>query len=127
MSRSEKITKRVFEMLPGLISWFVITLPIWGGLLMPEITAYFILSFNAFWVYKSLSSVIFFTIGFFKIRNNENVDWMSKLRRLENVENSSKQLLQEVEELKSKRFSPIYFDKRSELKYPSLVKRLIFS
>ncbi|MDD3647504.1 MAG: glycosyltransferase family 2 protein [Candidatus Dojkabacteria bacterium] len=127
MSKSDKIIKRIFEMLPGLISWFVITLPIWGGILIPEITAYFILSFNAFWVYKSLSSVLFFTIGFFKIRNSENIDWMSKLERLDDITRSIGLIDEEMNELTEKRFDEAEFDKKTRNKYPLIAKRVIFS
>ncbi len=33
-------TRRALEILPGLISWFLILFPVWGSLLIPQVVAY---------------------------------------------------------------------------------------
>jgi hypothetical protein len=126
MSKKEKFIKRFFEMYPGILAWVVITLPIWGGIFFPEFTAYFVLVFNAFWVYKSLSSVVFFVIGYLKIRNNENVNWMSKLKRLENPDLGVCETEKEIDVLQKAKFSNMNFKQSSFSKIPNVLKRVLF-
>ncbi len=126
MSKKKDFLTRVFEVYPGLVAWFVITLPIWGGFLFPNFVAYFILVFNAFWVYKSLSSVLFFVIGYFRIRDAENTNWMAKLKNLDNSEESIAEIEERIEELKQKKYSDADFDRGRLKKIPRFAKRLLF-
>lgn len=69
-------TKRALEILPGLFSWTLILLPIWGGLFIPYVVAYFILFFDIYWFYKSFSLVIAAYISANKIRRAEKLNWV---------------------------------------------------
>lgn len=127
MSKKKKIKKRIFEMYPGIVAWVVITCPIWGGIFFPVATGYFILIFNAFWVYKSISSVLFFIIGYLKIRNNENVDWMGKLARLENPHKGIVQLNSELKDLTNEKFSKKKYIGTFYDKVPTILQKLVFA
>ncbi len=72
-------TKRFLEILPGFFSWNIILFLVWGGYFFPEITAYFILGFNVFWVYKGLALVISATLAHFKISASEHINWMEEV------------------------------------------------
>ena len=61
---------RFLEILPGFISWTLILSPIWASLLFPYILAYFILFFDVFWLYKSVSLTITAYLASKKIRVN---------------------------------------------------------
>lgn len=126
MSKKERLFQRFFEMYPGLFAWSVITCPIWGGIFFPVATAYFVLIFNAFWVYKSLSNVVQFIIGYFRIRNGENTDWMSKLKRLDNLDVSMKDLKGEMKVLKEADFREDQLPKSRFNKLPKVLKKLLF-
>ncbi|MBN2015325.1 glycosyltransferase family 2 protein [Candidatus Dojkabacteria bacterium] len=127
MSKKDRFIKRLFEIYPGILAWTVITSPFWGGILFPEVIAYFVLVFNAFWVYKSLSSVLFFIIGYFKIRDAENADWMSKLKRLDNIEAGKKELVVEINELEDVKFSDDIFKKKPFQNIPLFLKKILFN
>lgn len=71
-------TKRLLEILPGLMSWTVILSPIWASLLVPTLLAYFILFFDMYWFYKSYSLVINAYRGAKKIKKAEKVNWLEK-------------------------------------------------
>lgn len=71
-------TKRLLEILPGLMSWTVILSPIWASLLIPTLLAYFILFFDMYWFYKSYSLVINAYRGAKKIKQAEKVNWLEK-------------------------------------------------
>ncbi len=126
MPLKEKLIKRIFEVYPGLLAWACITCPIWGGIFFPEMTAYFILVFNAFWVYKSLSTGLFYFMGYFRVRNGENTDWMSKLKRLENLTSSIREIKSDIADLKHKKFDWKEYNDPKFKKLPVLFQKIIF-
>jgi len=48
-------SQRVLEILPGFFSWSLILFPLWGSFLWPIGVAYFIIAFDIYWLYKSVS------------------------------------------------------------------------
>ncbi len=126
MIRKERLSKRFFEIIPGVIAWVMITSPIWGGIFFPVQIAYFILIFNSFWVYKSFSAMIFFIVGFFRIRNAENVNWLKKVKRLENIDVSIGEIKKEIETLESVKFDKKRFEGSYLQRLPGIFKRLLF-
>ncbi len=85
-SRYPVKTRRSLELLPGIISWTLILFPIWGSYLIPTFLAYFILFFDVYWFYKSLSLAIFSFIGTNKIKDAEKKNWLKKAQDLKNFE-----------------------------------------
>lgn len=77
-SRYPVKTRRLLELLPGFVSWTLILFPIWGSLLIPTILTYFILFFDVYWFYKSISLAIFSFIGTNKIKDAEKKNWLGK-------------------------------------------------
>jgi cellulose synthase/poly-beta-1,6-N-acetylglucosamine synthase-like glycosyltransferase len=75
-------TQRFLEILPGFFSWSLILFPVWGSLLIPEIVAYYIIAFNIYWLYRSLSLAVLAIVAHFRIQANRRYDWMSELRKM---------------------------------------------
>lgn len=76
---------RLLEMLPGLISWTLILSPVWGSLLFPYALAYFILFFDVFWLYKSMSLTITAYLASKKIRAAERINWWEKAKEAPHI------------------------------------------
>lgn len=74
--------KRLLEIIFPLITWFIITLPLWLSPFHPAVVAYFILTFNIYFFYKSLSVALFSTLSFFRLKNLSTVDWASHAQSL---------------------------------------------
>ncbi|MDO8488434.1 MAG: glycosyltransferase family 2 protein [bacterium] len=72
--------KRVLEILPGFTSWNLILFLFWGGYFFPVFTAYFILAFDVFWVYRGLTLTVAAVLAHFKIRASEHVDWVKEIK-----------------------------------------------
>jgi hypothetical protein len=72
--------KRVLEIIPGFVSWNLILFLVWGGYFFPVFTAYFILAFDVFWVWKGLSLTIAAVISHLRIKAAEKLDWMKEVR-----------------------------------------------
>jgi len=71
---------RFYEMIPGFFAWFVILFPIWGSFVVPKLVAYFVLTFLVYWLYKSFKSAILATLGYFKIQNAKNTNWLEEFK-----------------------------------------------
>nr|MBI5455651.1 glycosyltransferase family 2 protein [Candidatus Levybacteria bacterium] len=79
-------TRRALEIMPGLISWTLITMPVWGSYFVPWFVAYFILFFDVYWFYRSFSLVITAFISARKIKKAERQNWLENAKPLENFE-----------------------------------------
>lgn len=79
-------TRRALELFPGMMVWLLILSPIWGSLFFPVQLAYFILFFDIYWVYRSISLVITASIASGKIKEAEKINWYDKSKRLADVD-----------------------------------------
>lgn len=77
-------THRILEVLPPLISIFLISMPFWGALFFPTQLAYFILFFDVYWLYKSVHLAICAFLSSKKIKKAEKTDWSALARTLPN-------------------------------------------
>lgn len=75
----ERKTQRVLEILPGFFSWSIILFPFWGAFLVPTAVAYFIITFDVYWLYQSFTTGILALLAHFKIKASSNFDWLGDL------------------------------------------------
>lgn len=73
-------TRRILEILPGMVSWFLILFPIWGSWLVPELVAYYIIAFSVYWFYRSMSTATLSILGYFKLKTYQVYDWMGDVK-----------------------------------------------
>jgi hypothetical protein len=81
---TEKITShryflRFGEMIVPLLTWILITLPVWLSPFHPAIVAYFIIAFDLYFLYKSLTTAYFAAISYRKISLFSDVNFREKL------------------------------------------------
>ncbi|PIX67844.1 hypothetical protein COZ41_02815 [Candidatus Shapirobacteria bacterium CG_4_10_14_3_um_filter_35_13] len=67
---------RLYEMIPGIVAWFVIFFPIWGSFLLPKAVAYFVIAFLVYWLYQSFKSALFAIRGYFLIISSQKTNWL---------------------------------------------------
>lgn len=77
--KNEKLVHRLLEILPGFFSWNIILFPYWGILIIPNVVAYFILTFNVYWFFQSLQLAIAATISHLRVQASMNYDWVLDL------------------------------------------------
>jgi hypothetical protein len=75
--------QRVLEMLPGAVTWLLVTSPIWAGLLLPRPFALAVLAFDIFWLYLSVTTAIRAVRGYRRLRAAERTDWHAACRAAE--------------------------------------------
>lgn len=72
----------MLEMVPGTISWAVLILPLWLSFSYPWLVAYFVLSFDFYWLCRALWFSAAVIVAYARIRRVLASDWT---QRLENV------------------------------------------
>lgn len=75
-------TQRFLEILPGFTSWSLILFPVWGSFLIPEIVAYYIIAFDVYWLYRSLTMAVLAIVAHLKIRASAAYDWLRDVKKL---------------------------------------------
>lgn len=72
--------QRLFEILPGFVSWNMILFPYWGILVMPVVVAYYVLLFDIYWFYQSLTTAITASISHLRIQATKKLNWVKELQ-----------------------------------------------
>ncbi len=65
-----------------VMSWVLITLPLWLSPFHPAVVAYFILAFNVYFFYKSAQTVFYCVLSYRQIQLHQEVPFASKLKKL---------------------------------------------
>ncbi|MFH2118140.1 MAG: glycosyltransferase family 2 protein, partial [Candidatus Paceibacterota bacterium] len=74
-------TQRALEILPGFVSWSLILFPIWGSFIVPNIVAYYVITFSVYWLYRSLMVAVLSIAAHFKIQASSRFDWIADLKK----------------------------------------------
>lgn len=72
-------TQRFLEILPGFVSWSLILFPFWGSIFIPNIVAYYVITFAVYWVYRSLTLAVLAVMAHFRIKAASKFDWIADL------------------------------------------------
>ncbi|HEX6475388.1 MAG TPA: glycosyltransferase family 2 protein [Candidatus Limnocylindria bacterium] len=78
-----RLLQRLLEMVPGFVSWAIIVGPIWLSFNYPSLVAYFVLSFDFYWLCRALWFAGAVIIAFRKIRRVQAQDWWARLQTLD--------------------------------------------
>jgi Glycosyl transferase family group 2 len=84
--RYEPRLTRSLEVISGSTSFAILSFPVWGSLLWPEIAAYFIILFDVYWLYKSVTLAVNATRGYLAIKKANKVNWSEMAEKLENYD-----------------------------------------
>jgi hypothetical protein len=77
-----RLLVRVLEMVPGTISWAILILPLWLSFSYPQLVAYFVLSFDFYWLCRALWFAAAVIVAYRRIRRVQGVDWTDRLAGL---------------------------------------------
>ncbi|MFN2483443.1 MAG: hypothetical protein ABR509_00705 [Candidatus Limnocylindria bacterium] len=77
--------QRLLEMVPGFTSWAVIILPIWLSFSYPSLVAYFVLSFDFYWLCRALWLAGAVFVAFRRVKAVLAVDWLERCEALRDL------------------------------------------
>jgi len=78
---------RATEMFVPLLTWILITFPLWLSPFHPALVAYFIIAFDLYFFYSSIKTVYFSTLSYSRILEYEKIDFASSIKELPDVAN----------------------------------------
>src|SRR3989304_8637559 len=70
---------RFLEFVPGVFSWSLILFPLWGAYLFPVGVAYYVIGFDVYWLYRSISTAFWAVLAHFRILATQSLDWMGEV------------------------------------------------
>ncbi len=76
---------RFFEMLPGLVTWGLLALPVVLSQISPRLCVFFILGYLLLWFAKSVGLDVRAVQGYRTIKKHEKLPWAQMLSELENT------------------------------------------
>ncbi len=77
---------KIFEILIPLISWLIITLPLWLSPFHPAVVAYFIITFDIYFFYKSIITVYHAVLSYKEITYHSKINYFNKIKKLKNLD-----------------------------------------
>ncbi|HSO29699.1 MAG TPA: hypothetical protein VLS28_07330 [Candidatus Sulfomarinibacteraceae bacterium] len=77
--------QRLLEIVPGALTWSLIVLSIGLSFRWPEIVAWFVLTFDVYWLYKALMLTGSVAAAFTMLRRTVGVDWRARTFGLRDV------------------------------------------
>ena len=83
-SPKERIIYRAFEILPGALAWITLLGVIFLSWLKPVWVAFFIITFDVYWLLKTVYLSFHLRAGYKRMKKQVNVNWMEELEKLRN-------------------------------------------
>jgi hypothetical protein len=77
---------RVFEILPGLLSWTILFLPAVLGIISPRLTAYFVIAYLLLWFVRTIGLTIRSIQGWKFLNQHRALPWAKLNQDLENLQ-----------------------------------------
>lgn len=78
------LSRRLFEIIIPLTTWFTITMPLWLSPFHPAVVAYLVIAFDVYFFYKTLRSSFMATISYVNIIKSKKVNWLVRAQVLPN-------------------------------------------
>lgn len=73
---------RFLEILPGAVTWLSLLMPVVFSFFWPAAVATFVLTFDLYWLYKSILMGYHLVLGYRGLRRDIRIDWLEKCRCL---------------------------------------------
>jgi len=86
-SPKERALFRLFEILPGLLTWLTLGGAVLSSWLAPKPTAIFIIIFVIYWLIRTIYFSFYLRAGYKEMRKNERIDWLKKIQTLTDFKN----------------------------------------
>jgi hypothetical protein len=90
---------RLLEILPGFVTWMLIVLPVALSFRFPGLVAWFVLSFDFYWLSKAVILCASVGICYHRIRGVLAADWSDRLRGLGDLGRREALLLQRLQDV----------------------------
>jgi hypothetical protein len=97
-----RLVQRLLEIIPGVVSWTLILLPIALSFTVPEVVAWFVLSFDFYWFYKALMLSGSVVVCYLRIKDVMGVDWRARTFALADMSGRREELDRLIPEVQAR-------------------------
>lgn len=125
---------KILEKIPVIATWLVIIFPLVGSFFVPKYVAIFVLTFNVFFLYRSIAFTLQFALSIVKLRSAEQVNWQAKVEGLDNIDSDIHELKQAKVKIQKLKFQPSLYTLSNKYrkisgvsKLPKFLQRIVFS
>lgn len=80
-----RLFQRFLEIIVPISSWFIITLPFWLSPFHPAVVAYFIITFDLYFFYKSIKTSYFAVISYIEILFHSKIKYHEKIKKIQSA------------------------------------------
>ncbi len=80
--KRERMLYRLFEIMPGFLSWATLALIFYLSFIQPVAIALFIIVFDVYWLIRVVYMTLHFRVAFARVRKNMKANWLEKLQQL---------------------------------------------
>lgn len=92
--------QRIFESIPGILTWFTLIGMFVFSWLLPVWMAVFIILFDIYWLYRTVYIATYSLMGYRKLSRWKKIDWMHRLLMIYKGDSLVTELTEEVDQLK---------------------------
>ncbi len=113
--KQEKITQRILEMIPGILTWAtLISLPLLS-FLVPVWIAVFIILFDIYWIHRTIFISTYSVLAFKKLQRGKMLNWWDKCQNISEPTKYAKQIKKRIIALQESRQAVKSFFQRRKI------------
>jgi hypothetical protein len=87
ISPKERRTQRILEVIPGILTWATLIGMFLFSFLLPTWVAYFIITFDIYWILRTIFIAYYSIGGYKKLRDGKRIDWWERCQNISNPAN----------------------------------------
>src|SRR3990167_1593095 len=80
---NKNTVKRILEIIPGILTWSALLLPILISIWAPVLIAIYVIIFDLYWLYRSLYLSRNIIVAYFRLKKETKINWMKNIRNYE--------------------------------------------
>lgn len=92
--------QRIFEIIPGFLTWFTLIGMFVFSWLIPVWTAVFIILFDIYWIYRTIYIATYSIMAYRKLKRWKQIDWRYRLERIFEGDSLLSEIKKEIKDLK---------------------------
>ncbi len=96
----ERRRQRIFEFIPGFLTWFTLIGMFVFSFLLPVWVAVFIIAFDIYWLFRTIYISFYSVVAYRKLERHKRIDWMDCCRKISDPDNFLNQVSLELKKLK---------------------------
>jgi hypothetical protein len=108
--------QRIFEVIPGILTWFTLIGMFAFSFLIPVWVAVFIIAFDIYWLYRTIYISTYSVLAFRRMKRYKLIDWMEACRKVKDPEAFLMEIAEKIQNLKKKKNSNMALQVLGELK-----------